>query len=367
MSRKYHLSIVVTNKCNLNCVYCYENSKTNNCISVDRAKQIIEQKLTTSDYDEVIIDFFGGEPFIEFEKIKEICEWTWSKKWSNKYLFFATTNGVLVHGHIQSWLREHSRQFWVSLSLDGTPENHNINRSNSYSHIDIPFFRECWPEQTIKMTISKETISSIYENIIHIHSLGFNLTGTNFAEGIDWSDPHYVQIVKNQLELLCEFYIKNPDIKVPPILNMRLFKCEQNNSPFKWCGTGEHMCALNTDGKLYPCTFFTPMTFDEEKLSLIQSVDFKNYSSFEDRECSRTCYLHPICNNCYGANLLSTGKLNCRDKSCCNLIKLRAYFTAALLAHKILANPTDSIETQLTIKAIERIKKEYEELAYPKS
>lgn len=366
MKKKYHLSIIVTNSCNLKCTYCYENSKTSNSISVDLAKEIIAKKLLDTSYEEVIIDFFGGEPFLEFEKIKAICEWTWSRKWPTKYLFFATTNGVLIHNHIQDWLRLHSKQFWVSLSLDGTPQNHNINRSGSYYKIDIPFFRECWPHQTVKMTISKETISSIFENIVYIHSLGFDLTGTNFAEGIDWSNPQYIEIVKNQLELLCDYYIKHPNTKVPPILNMRLFKCEQKISHFKWCGTGEHMCALNTDGAIYPCTFFTPMTFTADKLSKIKKIDFHNHSIFEDSECSTNCYLHPICNNCYGANLLSTGKINCRDKSCCNLTKLRAYFTAALLAHKILINPSDNIETELTIKAIEKIKTQYESIAYPK-
>ena len=365
MKRKYHLSIIVTNKFNLNCIYCYENTKTTDCISVEVAKRIITEKLSNTDYDEVIIDFFGGEPFLEFDRIKDICEWTWKQKWPTKYLFFATTNGVLIHGHIQDWLRLHSKQFWVSLSLDGTPKNHNLNRSNSFDKIDITFFKECWPSQTVKMTISKETISSIYENIIYIHSLGFDLTGTNFAEGIDWSNSEYVEIVKNQLERLCEYYINNPDTKVPPILNMRLFKCEQNITCFKWCGTGEHMCALNTDGRIYPCTFFTPMTFTSDTLSTVKELDFHNYSIFEDSECSKECYLHPICNNCYGANLLSTGKINCRDKSSCNLIKLRAYFTAALLAHKILRNPTDNLETELTIKAIEKIKAKYESLVYP--
>lgn len=365
MKIKYHLSIIVTNKCNLNCTYCYENSKTTNSISVEKAKKIIAEKLNNTTYEEVIIDFFGGEPFLEFEKIKEICEWTWSCHWPTKYLFFATTNGVLVHGQIQNWLRENSQKFWVSLSLDGTRESHNRNRSGSYDKIDIPFFKECWPSQTVKMTISKDTISSIYDNIVHIHSLGFDLTGTNFAEGIDWSDKDYVTIVKEQLELLCKYYIAHPEIKVPPILNMSLFKCELKGTHCKWCGTGEHMCALNTDGQLYPCTFFTPMTFDSEQLSYIKNIDFKDHSIFEDRECSQTCYLYPVCNNCYGANLLSTGQINYRDRSACELIKLRAYFTAALKAHKILENPTDSLETEMTIRAIEKIKTLYEQVAYP--
>ncbi len=356
---KFHLSIIVTNQCNLKCSYCYENNNPPCYINVEKAKSEIEHHLNSTTYEEVIIDFFGGEPFMAYSQIKEICEWTWSKQWETKYLFFATTNGVLIHGEIKEWLKANKSRFWVSLSLDGTPESHNINRSNSYYKIDIPFFKECWPLQTVKMTISKETVDKIYDNIVHIHSLGFNITGTNFAEGIDWEDKKYVSIVRIQLEKLCQFYIDNPNIKVPPILNMRLFKCEQPRHTAKWCGTGEYMAALNTDGKVYPCTFLTPMTFDGKDLELINSIDFKNSSLFTDEDCIKNCYLHPVCNNCYGANLLTTGKINKRTRSCCELIKLRAVYTAALQANKILKAPTDTYENSLTVKAIFKINELY--------
>lgn len=80
MAHKFHLSIVLTNKCNLNCIYCYENNKSNHSISIDRIKEIISYYLNCQDYDEVEIDFFGGEPFLEFKKIKEVCEWVWANK-----------------------------------------------------------------------------------------------------------------------------------------------------------------------------------------------------------------------------------------------------------------------------------------------
>ena len=168
-------------------------------MDVELAKKIISEHLNMSEYDEVEIDFFGGEPFIEFQTIKEVCEWVWSKTWKNKYIFFATTNGVLIHGEIKEWLKLHKQQFWVSLSLDGTRNSHNINRSNSFDKIDLHFFKECWPTQTVKMTISKETVDKIYDNITYIHSLGYDITGTNFAEGIDWENKKYVDIVSNEL------------------------------------------------------------------------------------------------------------------------------------------------------------------------
>ena len=357
--RKFHLSIVLTNQCNLNCIYCYEQNKKAQHIKVDTVKKIITEYLNNENYDEVEIDFFGGEPFLEFETIKTICEWVWSQQWRNKYIFFATTNGVLVHGEIKEWLRIHKKYFWVCLSLDGTRESHNINRSNSFDKIDIPFFKECWPKQTVKMTISKETIEHIYENIVYIHSLGFDITGTNFAEGIDWENDKYIDIVAQQLELLCKYYIEHPEIQPVPLINMAIHKCADVKEKRKWCGCGEHMAAYETDGRKYPCTFFTPMTFDKKCMQQIENTDFTCHNLFVDEDCNQNCYLEPVCNCCYGANMLVNGKINKRDRSKCELMKVRAVYSAALKAHKILNNPKETNETQQTLTAIKQINKLY--------
>lgn len=357
--KKFNLSIVLTNLCNLSCVYCYENNKSKHRIDVEKCKEIIAEYLNMDDYEEVEIDFFGGEPFMEFDTIKTVCEWVWSQKWKNKYIFFATTNGVLVHGEIKEWLREHKQYFWVSLSLDGTRESHNKNRSNSFDKIDLAFFKECWPTQTVKMTISKETVDSIYDNITYIHSLGYDITGTNFAEGIDWENGKYLSIVSEQLEKLCGFYMEHPEITPVPLINMAIHKCAEERCKTKWCGCGEHMAAYETDGTKCPCTFFTPMTFDRDTLNSVQNLDFSNKELFVDEDCFNNCYIEPVCNSCYGANLISNGVINKRDRSKCELMKIRAVYSAALRAHKILSEPIDTYENRHAILAIKKINELY--------
>ena len=358
-TKKFHLSLILTNHCNLSCIYCYENNKTKKRLDVNTCKDIIAKYLNTPDYDEVEIDFFGGEPFLEFKTIKEVCEWVWANKWKNKYVFFATTNGVLIQGKIKEWLRKYKNRFWVSLSLDGYRDSHNTNRSNSFDKIDIQFFKDCWPTQTVKMTISKETVGNIYENITYIHSLGFNIAGTNFAEGIDWEDGKYVKIVTQELEKLTQFYINHPEISPVPLINMAIHKCEDNKQHIKWCGCGEHMAAYETDGSKCPCTFLTPMTFDKTTIEKIRGIDFSKQELFTDEECFNKCYLNPVCTSCYGANLLSNGQINVRDKSKCELMKVRAVFSAALRLHMILQNPKDTPENRKALNAITKINEMY--------
>lgn len=367
-SKKFNLTFVVTHECNLRCSYCYESMRDKDIMSADFVKEKIAQYLNDESLTEVEIDFFGGEPWLKFDLIKEVCEWTWRQSWKNKYLFFTTTNGTLIHGEIQDWLRKNKTRIWCGLSLDGRKETHDKNRSNSFDKIDLDFFLECWPTQPVKMTISKETIDTLFEDIKYIQELGFKISGTNFAEGFDWSDEKYVAILCRELEKLTDFYIKHPEFEVSSIIDMAIQNCESPSKTKKWCGTGTHMVVYDINKEAYPCQFFTPMTISSEKFDTIKNIDFHDDEVFVDDYCQKECYLYNICPSCYGANFLVNGKLYERDKSKCKLIKMRAYYTAALKAQQILKstsslndkNTAELNKIALQIRAIEKIKTIYE-------
>ena len=358
----FELFLVVTHNCNLDCIYCYEHNKNVSRMDVNLAKQIVEEYLTNGSYEEIRIGFFGGEPFLEFDLIKEVCEWVWSKNWGKKYQFFATTNGTLVQNEIKEWLKKHKHRFGVILSIDGESESHNINRNNSFDLIDFAFFKEYWSTPIAKMTISKETVHNLYNNIVYIHSLGYKISGANFAAGIDWGDIKFKTIVFEQLEKLCQYYIENPNIKPVSLINKQIFKCEVEKNRKEWCGCGLGVkkSAYDTDGKKFLCAFFTPMVFNEEQLFSINKIDCTNADFFIDNECFNNCYLEPICDICHGANLLQNGKINMRDRSKCELMKICAVFSAALAAHRLKQNPEDNYENLLTTKAIQKINALYQ-------
>ena len=137
------VTITLTQQCNLACSYCYEHHKTQSAMDFSTAKSIIDQELlNTPDGESLEFDLFGGEPFLEFELIKAITEYICQNKGEKNCRVFATTNGTLVHGEIQEWLIQHKQCFICGLSLDGTREMHNLNRSNSYDMIDLSFFKE---------------------------------------------------------------------------------------------------------------------------------------------------------------------------------------------------------------------------------
>lgn len=79
--------LMVTHACNLNCSYCYESHKNNAYMSFEMAKDIILREadfVSQSDrFDEIQVDFMGGEPLMNFPLIKQIVEWL--KKWRHRY------------------------------------------------------------------------------------------------------------------------------------------------------------------------------------------------------------------------------------------------------------------------------------------
>ena len=71
--KQRNISIIVTERCNLSCVYCYEHNKSAKQMTFEIAKKIIDEELTNLDKYEYMIDFFGGEPFFEFQVNKTSC------------------------------------------------------------------------------------------------------------------------------------------------------------------------------------------------------------------------------------------------------------------------------------------------------
>lgn len=126
-------TLTITDACNLHCSYCYERYKSKKKMPIDLAIQIAENELTADNqYELVIFQFFGGEPLLEFLTIKAVVEHIRNHKYPKYYSFDITTNGTVLTEEMKTWLIANKDIIDCYLSLDGTPEMHNINRSNSF-------------------------------------------------------------------------------------------------------------------------------------------------------------------------------------------------------------------------------------------
>jgi radical SAM protein with 4Fe4S-binding SPASM domain len=343
-------------------LYCYEYDKSNkDTFNLERVKQKLSSFLSQKTEKGTIIDFHGGEPFLSFNKIRELCEWAWEQEFPESFLFFVTTNGTLIHGEVKDWLLANKDRFIVGLSLDGTREMHNINRSNSYDDIDIDFFFKTWPEQGIKMTISPQTIASLSDGIIDIHKKGCKSISANLAELVDWSSPEFLEVYRKELAKLAAFYLQNPNIEKCSLFDVH-FPALLKTEPQKWCGAGTDMKVMDVDGREYPCHLFFDWVCGKEKSEKSHSIDFSDPKNYISSHC-KECKLLQICPTCYGSNYIARGDIASRDLSLCELHKVRFAEVAKYEYSRIVEDKTpldnysieEKYERLKTLEAIETV------------
>lgn len=349
--------------CNLRCVYCYEDKSGNEEFDVEQAKQKLSEQLCERTDMPTIINLHGGEPFLVFQKIKDLCEWAWAQNFNSHYVFFATTNGTKVHGEIKEWLYENRHRFIAGLSLDGTREMHNMNRSNSFDKIDIDFFVKTWPEQGVKMTVSPMSINTLADGIIYLHSVGIHNILVNLAYMVDWSSPRFASIYHRELHRLAEFYKDNPTLKKDTIFDLHFpVLVSKEARTRRWCGAGVETKAYSIDGVEYPCHLFFENVCGKEKSQRWHNIDWNNPKEYISENCSH-CLIYPTCPTCYGANYIERGSIGSRDMNLCRLERIRTLEVAKYEYDRIV-NSTDDINAlsveelqsrQATLEAIEKI------------
>lgn len=128
-----HLTLQVTQNCNLRCEYCvysgnYQNRvHTNKNMELHTAKKAINYLIKHSDeQDEIAISFYGGEPLLMFDLIQECVCYAKSLVEDRKIHFNMTTNATLLSPKINKFLYEND--FILLISLDGTKEQHDRHR-----------------------------------------------------------------------------------------------------------------------------------------------------------------------------------------------------------------------------------------------
>lgn len=355
--KKKVISVTVTESCNLDCIYCYEDYKSKRCMTKELLVEIIDKELLSIPKNFLLqVEFMGGEPFMNFELIHDTVEYYKQTKQIKRLFFFATTNGTLIHGEIKEWLRENKDIFCCSLSLDGNKKMHDLNRSNSYDEIDIPFFYEIWPYQHVKMTISKESLPFLAEGVMFVHKMGFNLRA-NFAYGIDLSGEETIDLLQRELGKLIPFYLDNPAIKPFSLLNMPIHGIAYEEKRTKWCGVGTSMTVYDVEGRLRPCHFFENMTLGVKEI--LDNIDFNDVESITDEMCLN-CPFIQICPTCYGSNYKATGDIKKRDINICRLTKVSIYATATFMVEKIKKYGIESFnystkKQQMLIDGIQKV------------
>lgn len=172
--RKKCLSILLTETCNLKCKYCYcGEERGNKSININFVKKAIEDFKSSG--NQLFIRFFGdGEPTIEFDKMKEITEF--SKALDKNAYFELQTNGTFSKEKAE-WIANNIDIVWIS--YDGTTKVNDFYRpsynNKSVSNIvenNIRFLNGKTKELGVRATIGKKNIYNQKDVIDKMVELG---------------------------------------------------------------------------------------------------------------------------------------------------------------------------------------------------
>lgn len=180
------LCLHIAHTCNLNCEYCFAGQGKYHgedaLMSFEVGKQALDFLVKNSGTRKNLeVDFFGGEPLVNFEVVKQLVKYARSiEKENNKHFRFTlTTNGVLLNDDVIDFLNEEMDN--VVLSLDGRKEindakRKNINGDGSYDII-VPKFKKFVEKRGNKEYYMRGTFTrnnlDFTNDIFHMADLGF--------------------------------------------------------------------------------------------------------------------------------------------------------------------------------------------------
>ena len=343
------LCLHIAHTCNLNCSYCFASQGKYHgdraVMSFEVGKRALDFLIENSGSRRNLeVDFFGGEPLMNFEVVKQLVAYARSveKEKNKNFRFTLTTNGMLIDDDVIEFANKEMSN--VVLSLDGRKEIHDRFRvdyagKGSFDRI-VPKFQKLVNAREGKNYYMRGTFThanpDFLTDIKTMLDLGFtelSMEPVVCAAG----DPSELTeedkpIVMEQYEKLAELMIKRDDEGKPFTFYHYMIDLKGGPCIYKrisGCGSGTEYMAVTPWGDLYPCHQFV----GEEKFKLgdiWQGVTNKDTQK-EFADCN--VYARPDCHSCWAklycsggcaANAYhSTGSVRGIYKYGCDLFKKR--------------------------------------------
>ena len=317
------LCLHIAHDCNLACKYCFaeegEYHGRRALMSFEVGKKALDFLIANSgNRINLEVDFFGGEPLMNWNVVKQLVEYGRSqeKEHNKKFRFTLTTNGVLLNDEIMEFCnREMSN---VVLSLDGRPEVNDRmrpfrNGKGSYELI-VPKFQKFAKSRGEKDYFVRGTFTrnnlDFGNDVLHYADLGFeklsmepvvaapeepySIREEDLPQIMDEYDRLAKEFVKRQKEGRgFKFFHFMLDLSQGPCVAKRL----------SGCGSGTEYLAVTPWGDLYPCHQFVG---NEE--FLLGNVD-TGVVNTKVRDEFKLCnvYAKEKCKNCFARFYCSGG------------------------------------------------------------
>ena len=273
-----HLAIWNTNRCDLRCAYCFVFQREATQPDIDINDKVIEALPAFYEKHcdlskQVMVYFFGGEPMMAFDKVKQVYE----RLKSYNILWSMTSNLTLIHEEEAAWMGE--RGFRVHCSIDGI-EAANIarkypNGQNSWKEAikGLGMVRKhltASPE--LRATVTPSTVKYVYDSVMFFVEQGINFMAVEPAYETEWSKAD-IDDLMDQYAKVAKFMVhnRNREFSFKPINDVKHLLDAQGrkDQPDFWktrCGLGQTGVAVDTDGSIYGCHHFVCNHRPQEKI-----------------------------------------------------------------------------------------------------
>ncbi|MDF2843187.1 MAG: Radical domain protein [Herbinix sp.] len=317
------LCLHIAHDCNLACKYCFaeegEYKGHRELMSYEVGKQAIDFLIANSGKRRNLeIDFFGGEPLMNFQVVKDLVAYGRSLEEANnkKFRFTLTTNGVLLNDDVMEFANKEMSN--VVLSIDGRKEVNDRmrpsrNGKGSYDLI-VPRYQKLAESRNqtnyyVRGTFTHNNLD-FSEDVKHLADLGFKQIS---VEPVVALPEDAYSITEEDLPKLFEEYDKLAQLileykKEGKDFNFFHFMIDLSGGPcvakrLSGCGSGTEYLAVTPWGDLYPCHQFVG-----EAEFLMGNV-YEGVKTPELRDEFKLCnvYSKEKCKNCFAKFYCSGG------------------------------------------------------------
>lgn len=343
------LCLHIAHDCNLRCEYCFASTGDfgtgRRLMSAETGKKAIDFIIKESGKRKNIeVDFFGGEPLLNFDAVKEIVLYAREReKACNKnFRFTLTTNAVLLDEEKLDFINKNMGN--LVLSIDGREETNDrmrkrLDGSGTYKHIlpRIKHAAESRNQQNyyVRGTYTGENLD-FSEDVLHLADMGFKQISVEpvvAANGTDYEiHGQDLDRLSMEYELLAKEYVKRN--KEGKGFNFFHFMIDLDQGPcvarrLTGCGAGHEYLAVTPEGDLYPCHQFVGI--DRFKMGNVMdgvtSEDIRAYfrsSNIYTKEACAACWAKFYCSGGCAANAFQfNGGIDKPYKLACELEKKR--------------------------------------------
>ena len=321
------LCLHIAHDCNLACKYCFaeegEYHGRKALMSYEVGKKALDFLVRSSgNRVNLEVDFFGGEPLLNWQVVKELVAYGRSleEPYHKKFRFTLTTNGVLLNDEILAFANKEMAN--IVLSIDGRKQIHDLMRPHrggqgSYDEV-VPKYKKVAESRNqmnyyVRGTFTRNNLD-FAEDVIHLNDEGFEQISVEPVVAAETEDyalrEEDVPAILAEYDKLALEYIRRK--KEGKGFNFFHFMIDLEGGPcvakrLSGCGSGTEYLAVTPWGDFYPCHQFVGqeeflMGNVEEGIVRTDIRDtFKACNVYAKEQC-RDCFAKFYCSGGCAAN-----------------------------------------------------------------